>query len=158
MLLAGDTAPIDALCVALAVRGLAAVPLIVTSLKDTEAAAFLRNAFGRLGPVAIVTMTGFAAGNAGDAVSALDCPRRSGVPGGERHDQARRLGKIVRAGWAPPIWPCTWCFPNSMAACLAGAVAFKDTLAPSENSLSPRLPAAPKLIASTSSRTALPRG
>src|SRR5947207_15010883 len=44
MLLAGDTAPVDALCAALTVRGLAAAPLIVTSLKDAEATAFLRNA------------------------------------------------------------------------------------------------------------------
>ncbi len=50
MLLAADTAPIDALCAALAARGLAPAPLVVTSLKDTEAAAFLREAFARLDP------------------------------------------------------------------------------------------------------------
>src|SRR5580704_4667672 len=40
MLLAGDTAPVDALCAALTRHGLAAAPLIVTSLRDAEAAAF----------------------------------------------------------------------------------------------------------------------
>ena len=42
MLLAADTAPIDALCAALAARGLAPAALFVTSLKDSEAAAFLQ--------------------------------------------------------------------------------------------------------------------
>jgi cobaltochelatase CobN len=131
MLLAGDTAPVDALCAALAVRGLAAVPLIVTSLKDTEAAAFLRNAFGGLGPVAIVTMTGFAAGNAGDAVSALDCP---GVP----------VFQVVSATTRRPAWQDS---PRGLGAAdlamhvvlpeldgrvLTGVIAFKDTLAPSQ--------------------------
>ena len=36
-LLAADTAPIDALCEALAARGLAPAPLVVPSLKDPEA-------------------------------------------------------------------------------------------------------------------------
>src|SRR6516162_537077 len=66
MLLAGDTAPVDALCAALAARGLAASPLIVTSLKDRDATAFLRGAWRQLGPAAIVTMTGFAANGASE--------------------------------------------------------------------------------------------
>ena len=41
MLLAADTAPIDALCTALTARGLAPAALVITSLKDGEAAAFL---------------------------------------------------------------------------------------------------------------------
>jgi cobaltochelatase CobN len=131
MLLAGDTAPVDALCAALAVRGLAAAPLIVTSLKDAEATAFLRNAFGQLGPAAIVTMTGFAAGNAGDAVSALDCP---GVP----------VFQVVSATTRRAAWQDS---PRGLGAAdlamhvvlpeldgrvLTGVVAFKDTLAPSQ--------------------------
>ena len=47
LLLAADTAPIDALCAALAARGLAPAPLVVTSLKDSEAAAFLRERASR---------------------------------------------------------------------------------------------------------------
>ncbi len=43
-LLAADTAPIDALCEALAARGLAPAPLFVTSLKDQEAVSFVRGA------------------------------------------------------------------------------------------------------------------
>src|SRR5471030_1375987 len=55
MLLAADVAPIDALCEALATRGLAPAPLFVTSLKDAESAEFLRAAMPRLAPAVIVT-------------------------------------------------------------------------------------------------------
>src|SRR6516165_2629147 len=67
LLLASDTAPVDALCVALAARGLAPAPLIVTSLKDREAAAFLHDALARLRPSVVVTMTAFAAGRESEA-------------------------------------------------------------------------------------------
>ena len=42
MLLAADTAPVDALCAALKARGLAPAALVVTSLKDRAAAEFLQ--------------------------------------------------------------------------------------------------------------------
>jgi cobaltochelatase CobN len=61
MLLAADAAPIDALVAALAARGLAPAPLFVPSLKDAEAAAFLRAAMRRLEPSLIVATTAFAA-------------------------------------------------------------------------------------------------
>src|SRR5262249_40610308 len=64
LLLAGDLAPINALCAALAARGLASAPLVVPSLKDEAAAAFLRDALTRLRPAVIVATTAFAAGNA----------------------------------------------------------------------------------------------
>jgi cobaltochelatase CobN len=74
MVLAADTAPIDRLCEALAARGLAPAPLIVTSLKDADAAAFVRDALARLDPAVIVTTTAFAAaGNVGEPTP-LDGP------------------------------------------------------------------------------------
>jgi cobaltochelatase CobN len=76
MLFAADVAPIDALCEALAVRGLAAAPLFVPSLKDAESAAFLRAALRRLAPSVIVTTTAFAAGGT-EAQTPLD---EAGVP------------------------------------------------------------------------------
>jgi cobaltochelatase CobN len=131
MLLAGDAAPVDALCAALTRRGLAAAPLIVTSLKDAEAAAFLRNAFGRLGPAAIVTMTGFAASGAADAVSALDCPGVSVfqvVSATTRRaawqDSPRGLGAADLAMHVV--------LPEFDGRVLTGVIAFKDTLPPSE--------------------------
>src|SRR5260370_166953 len=48
MLLATDTAPIDALCAALAAHGIAGAPLMVPSLKDAEAVSFMRTALRRL--------------------------------------------------------------------------------------------------------------
>jgi cobaltochelatase CobN len=72
MLLAADTAPIDALCAALAARGLAPAPLVVPSLKDEQAARFLREAFANLRPAVIVTMTAFAAGQKDGEPTVLD--------------------------------------------------------------------------------------
>ena len=77
MLLAADVAPIDALCEALAARGLAPAPLFVTSLKEAESAAFLRAAMPRLRPSLIITSTAFAAAGGTDAQTPLD---EAGVP------------------------------------------------------------------------------
>src|SRR3984893_17013015 len=63
LLLASDTAAIDALCAALTARGLAGAPLFVTSLKDAAAADFIRAALPRLSPAVILTTTAFAIGN-----------------------------------------------------------------------------------------------
>src|SRR5581483_10483344 len=70
-LLAADTAPIDALCEALAARGLAPAPLFVPSLKEEEAARFVREALSRLEPAVVVTATAFAVG-AEDGASVFD--------------------------------------------------------------------------------------
>jgi cobaltochelatase CobN len=130
MLLAADTAPVDALCAALATRGSAPVALIVTSLKDGEAAPFLRDALAKLKPAAIVTMTAFAAGGS-DAPSVLDEP---GVPvlqvvsattrRAAWRDSPRGLGA---ADLAMHI-----VLPELDGRVLAGAVAFKDPLRPHE--------------------------
>src|SRR5215469_2817490 len=128
MVLAGDTAPVDALCTALAARGLAPAPLLVPSLKDAEAAAFLGEAMRRLDPAAIVTMTGFAAADAANAATPLDTP---GVP----------VFQIVSATTRRAAWQDS---PRGLGAAdlamhvvlpeldgrvLTGVVAFKDTLA-----------------------------
>ena len=72
MLLAADTAPIDALCRALAERGLAPAPLVVPSLKDQAAAEFIRTALARLQPAIIVTATAFAAAAGGGEPTPFD--------------------------------------------------------------------------------------
>src|SRR5262249_58086697 len=72
MLLAADTAPIDALCRALAERGLAPAPLVVPSLKDQAAAEFIRTALARLQPAIIVTATAFAASAGGGEPTPFD--------------------------------------------------------------------------------------
>jgi cobaltochelatase CobN len=72
MLLAADTAPVDALCRALVERDLAPAPLVVPSLKDREAADFVRSALARLEPAVIVTTTAFAAAASAGAPTPFD--------------------------------------------------------------------------------------
>jgi cobaltochelatase CobN len=74
LLLAADTAPIDALCAALTARGLAPAPLFVTRLKDPDAAAFMSDALARLAPAVIVCTTAFAAGGNAGEPTPLDGP------------------------------------------------------------------------------------
>jgi cobaltochelatase CobN len=131
LLLAADTAPIDALCGALAARGLAPAALMVTSLKENAATAFLRDAFSRLNPALIVTTTAFAAGGSSDDRTILD---ETGVPvlqvisattkRAAWQDSPRGLGA---ADLAMHI-----VLPELDGRILAGAVAFKDPLPPQE--------------------------
>src|SRR3984893_16632740 len=76
LLLAADLSPINALKAALAAHGLEAVALFVPSLKDPDAAAFVRSALRRLDPSLVITTTAFAAGNDGGtgALTGLDVP------------------------------------------------------------------------------------
>jgi cobaltochelatase CobN len=131
MLLAADTAPIDALCAALSERGLAPAPLVVTSLKDKEALAYLREALAQLSPAVIVTTTAFAAaGNIGEPTP-LDLPD---VP----------VLQVISATTKRAAWESS---PRGLGAAdlamhvvlpeldgriLAGAVAFKDPLVPQD--------------------------
>ncbi|HKM88651.1 MAG TPA: cobaltochelatase subunit CobN, partial [Xanthobacteraceae bacterium] len=127
MLLAADTAPIDALCAALTERGLAPAPLVITSLKDREAAAFLRQAFARLDPAVIVAMTAFAAGgNIGEPtpLDQPDVPVLQVVSATTKRaawrDSVRGLGAADLAMHVV--------LPELDGRILAGAVAFKDPL------------------------------
>jgi len=127
LLLAGDTAPVDALCTAVAARGLAPAALFVTSLKDREAGVFLRQALARLKPALIVTMTAFAAGCGIDEPAPLDAP---GVPvfqvvsaitkRAAWRDSTRGLGAADLAMHVV--------LPELDGRVLAGAIAFKDAL------------------------------
>lgn len=75
-LLSGDVAPIDALCDALAARGMDATALFVPSLKAPVSAAWLRAELDRIKPNVIINATAFAARDS-DAASPLDsadCP------------------------------------------------------------------------------------
>ncbi len=127
LLLAADTAAIDALYAALAAHGLAPAPLIVTSLKDKDAAAFLRAAFARLDPAVIITTTAFAAGgNIGEPtpLDIADVPVLQAISATTRRsawrDSARGLGA---ADLAMHI-----VLPELDGRILSGAIAFKDPL------------------------------
>src|SRR5262245_61069287 len=127
MLLATDTAPIDALCGALAARGVAPAPLMITSLKDAAAAEFLRAALARLRPAVIVTTTAFAAGGDPGTSTPLD---DAGVPvlqvvvattkRAAWRDSTRGLGVSDLAMHVV--------LPELDGRVLAGAIAFKDAL------------------------------
>jgi cobaltochelatase CobN len=127
MLLAADMAPIDALCSALAARGLAPAPLMVPSLKDADAAAFVRAALARLAPAVIVTTTGFAVGGEpGDStpLDDADVPVLQAVIATTRRaawaESARGLGAADLAMHVV--------LPELDGRVLAGALAFKHPL------------------------------
>jgi cobaltochelatase CobN len=129
MLLAADTAPIDALCEALSARGLAPAPLVITSLKDTEASDFVRAALARLRPAVVITTTAFAAGGDPGAPTPLD---DAGVPvlqvviattkRAAWRDSARGLGVADLAMHVV--------LPELDGRVLTGTIAFKDALPP----------------------------
>ncbi|HEX4627953.1 MAG TPA: cobaltochelatase subunit CobN, partial [Gemmatimonadales bacterium] len=133
LLLAADTAAIDALCEALAVRGLAPAPLAVTSLKEGKARAFVRDALARLQPAVIVTTTAFAAGGEPGEPNPLDGPDvpvlQAVIATTKRaawRDHPRGLGAADLAMHVV--------LPELDGRVLAGAIAFKDTLSPPQPS------------------------
>jgi cobaltochelatase CobN len=117
-LLAADTAPIDALCDALAARGLAPAPLVVTSLKDPDAATFVRDAIAQLNPALIITTSAFAAG---DVFDGIDVPVLQAVIATTKRTaweaSARGLGAADLAMHVV--------LPELDGRVLAGAIAFK---------------------------------
>jgi cobaltochelatase CobN len=129
LLLAGDTGAVDALCEALSVRGLAPAPLAITSLKETAAAAFVRDALARLHPAVVVTTTAFAASADGGDPTPLDgadVPVLQAVIATTRRaawrESSRGLGAADLAMHVV--------LPELDGRVLAGAIAFKDSLPP----------------------------
>ena len=131
-LLAADTAPIDALCEALAARGLAAAPLVIPSLKDPDASGFVRGALARLVPAVIVTTTAFAAGgeDEGSALDGVDAPVLQVVIATTR----RAAWQESPRGLGPADLAMHVVLPELDGRILAGAIAFKDAL-PSDDAL-----------------------
>ncbi len=129
LLLAADTAPIDALCAALLARGLAPAAFVVTSLKDSDAAAFLRQAFAKLDPALIVTTTAFAAGGSADEPTALD---EADVPVLQviSATTKRAAWRESPRGLGAADLAMHVVLPELDGRVLAGAIAFKDPLPP----------------------------
>ena len=131
LLLAADTAAIDALCEALAARGLAPAPLVITSLKEADAAEFVRAALARLAPAVVLTTTAFAAGGEPGEPTPLDGPDvpvlQVVIATTKRaawRDSPRGLGAADLAMHVV--------LPELDGRVLAGAVAFKDPLPPQD--------------------------
>lgn len=80
---AGDTAMVEAIAAALASRGLAPLPLALTSLKDPVVTSELAALIATRKPALIVTTTAFSARESADFVlDAADCPILQAVPVG----------------------------------------------------------------------------
>ncbi|HEX3860205.1 MAG TPA: cobaltochelatase subunit CobN [Stellaceae bacterium] len=134
MLLAGDTTPVDALCAALRERGLTPAPLAVPSLKDAEAATFLRDAWERLKPAAIVTTTAFAASAEPGEPTPLDT--------GDAPVLQAIIATTRRPAWQASVrglgaadLAMHIVLPELDGRVLAGAVSFKDETGPTESCL-----------------------
>jgi len=127
LVLAADTAPIDALCAELAAQGLAPAPLFVTRLKDKDAAAFMTEALARLDPALIISTTAFAAGSNPGEPTPLDGP---GVP-----VLQAVIATTKRAAWetsprglGSADLAMNVVLPELDGRILAGAIAFKHPL------------------------------
>ena len=131
LLLAADTSAIDALCEALAARGLAPAPLVVTSLKEAAAAEFIRAALARLSPAIVLTTTAFAAAGEPGTPTPLDGPDvpvlQVVIATTKRAawlDSTRGLGAADLAMHVV--------LPELDGRVLAGTIAFKDPLPPQD--------------------------
>jgi cobaltochelatase CobN len=124
MLLAADAAPIDALTQALRDKGIAAVPIFVSSLKDKDSLAFVETAFSELNPSAIVTATAFASGAEPGSETLFD---RAGAPIFQviLATTRREAWEKNQRGLAPADLAMHVVLPELDGRILAGAVSFK---------------------------------
>mgnify|MGYP003700530771 FL=1 len=127
MLLAEDVAPIDRLFEAMAVRGMFALPLFVSSLKDPAVRAFVTNTALQQAARAIVTTTAFASGaepGAETLFDALGVPVFQAVIATTR----REAWQSGARGLAPADLAMHVVLPELDGRILAGAISFKDTV------------------------------
>ncbi|NGN40870.1 cobaltochelatase subunit CobN [Mesorhizobium sp. CGMCC 1.15528] len=124
MLLAADVAPIDALVEALRQRGMAPVPIFVSSLKDKASLAFVENALADLKPAAIITATAFASGAEPGVETLFD---RAGVPVFQVIVATTRRDAWAtnQRGLAPADLAMHVVMPELDGRILAGAISFK---------------------------------
>ncbi|TCT08117.1 cobaltochelatase subunit CobN [Aquabacter spiritensis] len=125
MWLAGDAAPIDALCTALTARGLDASAVFVSSLKDPAARAFTGSALAETEPDVVITATAFAAGDAD-----LFPPDGPVVLQAIPATTARAAWMESPRGLAAADLAMHVVLPELDGRVLAGALSFKDTAAP----------------------------
>ena len=124
MLLAADAAPVDALCAALAERGLTPVPAFVASLKDRDSLTFVEAALAAFPPAAIVTATAFASGAEPGAETLFD---RAGVPVFQAivATTRREAWETNMRGLAPADLAMHVVLPELDGRILGGAISFK---------------------------------
>jgi len=125
MLLANDVAPIDALSDELAARGLKPIPIYVSSLRDKEVEAFLRQAVADHQPSAILTATAFASSAEAGAETLFD---QFGVPVFQiiTATTRREAWATGQRGLAPADLAMHVVLPELDGRILAGAISFKQ--------------------------------
>jgi len=127
MLLAGDVAPIDQLCDALANEGLVPLPVYVASLKEPQSAAFVRQVLADFPPAAIVTATAFAAGaepGTPEIFAGIAAPLFQVVTATTR----RAAWQESPRGLAPADLAMHVVLPEIDGRVLAGAISFKEAI------------------------------
>lgn len=124
MLLAADTAPIDALTQALREKCIAAVPIFVSSLKERDSLAFTEAALAELKPSAIVTATAFASCTEPGGDTLFD---RAGAPVFQVivATTRREAWETNQRGLAPADLAMHVVLPELDGRILAGALSFK---------------------------------
>lgn len=125
MLMADDVAPIDALIEALAVRGMAPLPIFVSSLRDGEVVAFLTEAIAQHQPSAILTATAFASGAEPGAETLFDT---FGIPVFQivTATTRREAWESGQRGLAPADLAMHVVLPELDGRIMAGAISFKE--------------------------------
>ena len=124
--LAADTAPIDAVCDALATRGLDTEAIFVPSLKAPGATEFVRSRLSARAPRIVLNATAFSASaddGSGSALEAADTPVLQVVMAGSRREvweaDPRGLGAADLAMHAV--------LPEADGRLLVGAISFKES-------------------------------
>lgn len=122
--MAGDTAPVDALFNALGQRGLSVSAFFVPSLKDSESAQWLERSLSSLKPDVIINATAFAArdGNDTSPLDSADCPvLQVAMAGSSRADWAASTRGLSPADLAMFV-----VMPEIDGRIFAGAISFKE--------------------------------
>lgn len=127
--LAADTAPIDALVQALAARGITAVPVFVSSLRDGEAQALIRKLADAFSPGLLLATTAFALGAEPGEETLFDA---LGLPVFQvaLATTRREAWRDGQRGLAPADLAMHIVLPELDGRLCAGAVSFKDIAAP----------------------------
>ncbi|WP_048645630.1 cobaltochelatase subunit CobN [Nitratireductor soli] len=125
MLLASDVAPIDALAEALLARGIHAVPIFVSSLRETVAADLVAGATQELGASALITATAFSSGAEPGEKTLFD---RLGLPVFQvvTATTRRQAWQEGQRGLAPADLAMHMVLPELDGRIMAGAISFKD--------------------------------
>ncbi|GHD08586.1 cobaltochelatase subunit CobN [Tianweitania populi] len=125
MLLADDVAPIEALADELTARRLKPVPIYVSSLRDAQVEAFLREAVAQHRPAAILTATAFASGAEPGAETLFDT---FGLPVFQivTATTRREAWESGQRGLAPADLAMHVVLPELDGRILAGAISFKE--------------------------------